>query len=241
MAKVILFDLDGTLLPMDTDAFVQTYLKELAPRVAHIIDPNVFMKALLAGTEAMIRNLEHHKTNEQVFEETFLSLIELKKEDIWPTLDDFYTNVFPTFSYLCKPSPIAKQIVEEAVKQGYRVAVATNPVFPKVAINERLKWAEIADVPFEIVTVYEENTFTKPHREYYENLCERLNVNPEECIMVGNDKQEDMSASQIGMNTFLVEGFVIDRGQPQYEIDDHGTLEQLYEKLKNKEGLFATV
>ncbi len=239
MIKVILFDLDGTLLPMDTDAFVKNYLKELAPRVAHIMDPNDFIKALWAGTEAMIRNLEHDKTNEQVFEETFLSLANVKKEDIWPTLDDFYEKVFPTFSYLCTPSPLAKKIAIEAMGQGYRVAVATNPVFPKAAIYERLNWAGVLDVPFEIVTVYEDSTYTKPHREYYQNLCERLEVNPEECLMIGNDKQEDMAAAQIGMKTFLVEGWVIDRGQPQFSIDDHGTLEQLYEKLKNKEGLFA--
>lgn len=239
MIKVILFDLDGTLLPMNTDAFVKNYLKELAPRVAHIMDPNHFIKALWAGTEAMIRNLEHDKTNEQVFEETFLSLANVKKEDIWPTLDDFYEKVFPTFSYLCTPSPLAKKIAIEAMGQGYRVAVATNPVFPKAAIYERLNWAGVLDVPFEIVTVYEDSTYTKPHREYYQNLCERLEVNPEECLMIGNDKQEDMAAAQIGMKTFLVEGWVIDRGQPQFSIDDHGTLEQLYEKLKNKEGLFA--
>ncbi len=239
MIKVILFDLDGTLLPMDTDDFVKYYLKELGPRVAHIMDPNEFIKALWAGTEAMLRNLDPNKTNEQVFEETFLSLAKVKKEDIWPTLDDFYEKVFPTFSHLCTPSPLSKKIAEEAINQGYRVAVATNPVFPKAAIYERIKWAGVSDIPFEIITVYEENSFTKPHREYYQNLCDRLGVKPEDCLMVGNDKQEDMSASQIGMKTFLVEGWVIDRGEPQYRIDDQGTLEELYEKLKNEEGLFV--
>jgi HAD superfamily hydrolase (TIGR01549 family) len=239
MSKVILFDLDGTLLPMDTDAFVKDYLAQLAPRVAHIIDPQQFLKALWAGTEAMIRNFEHEKTNEQVFEETFLQLVKLKKEDIWPTLDDFYTNVFPTLSYLASPTPLARIVVEAAIKQGYRVAVATNPVFPKAAIYERLKWAGVADIPFEVVTVYENSAFTKPHTQYYQEICDRLEVNPRDCIMIGNDKQEDLAAAQIGMKTFLVEGHVIDRGEPLFSIDDHGTLEQLHEKLLNKEGVFS--
>ncbi|ADU31104.1 HAD family hydrolase [Evansella cellulosilytica] len=241
MAKVILFDLDGTLLPMDTEAFVKNYLKELAPRVAHIIDPNEFIQALLAGTDAMLKNLDATKTNEQVFEETFLSITKLAREDIWPTLDDFYEKVFPTFSHLCQPTNTAREILEEALSQGYRLAVATNPVFPKAAIYHRLTWARIDDIPFELVTVYEESIYTKPHKEYYQYICDKLNVHPQDCIMVGNDKQEDLSASQIGMKTFLVEGCVIDRGEPKYPIDDQGTLEQLLEKLKNNQGLFSKV
>lgn len=239
MVKVILFDLDGTLLPMDTNAFVNHYIKELAPKVGHIVDPKKFVQALMAGTEAMIKNLDSSKTNEKVFEETFLPLLSVKKEDIWPTLDDFYETVFPTFSYMSHPTPVAKKVVEEAVDQGYRLAIATNPVFPKAAIYHRLNWAGIDKIPFEIVTVYEENVFTKPHAQYYQDLSDRLNVKPEECMMVGNDVQEDMVASEIGMKTFLIEGNVIDRGQPQYQINDRGTIEQFYDQLKQKTGLFA--
>lgn len=239
MAKAILFDLDGTLLPMDTDSFVKTYLSELAPKIAHIMDPNDFIKALWAGTEAMIRNLDPEKTNEMVFEETFLSIVPVKKVDIWPTLDEFYEKTFPTFSHLCEASPVARTVVQEALDQGYKLAVATNPVFPKAAIYHRLKWAGIDDIPFEIVTVYEESTFTKPHTNYYSTICDQLEIDPGQCIMVGNDMQEDMVASEVGLKTFLVEGYVIDRGKPHYRVDDKGTLEELYMKLKNNEGVFS--
>ncbi|MCD8511123.1 MAG: HAD family hydrolase [Bacillus sp. (in: Bacteria)] len=239
MAKAILFDLDGTLLPMDTDSFVKNYLSELAPKIAHIMDPNEFIKALLAGTEAMFKNIEPDKTNEMVFEETFLSIVPVKKEEIWPTLDEFYAKTFPTFSHLCEPTPVARKVVQEALDQGYKLAVATNPVFPKAAIYHRLKWAGIEDIPFEIVTVYEESFYTKPHSHYYLNICKQLEIEPEDCIMVGNDMQEDMVASEVGLKTFLVEGFVIDRGNPHYRVDDKGTLEEMYSKLKNYEGIFA--
>ncbi|KHF40167.1 HAD family hydrolase [Halalkalibacter okhensis] len=238
MAKVILFDLDGTLLPMDTHQFINHYIKELAPRVGHIVEPKKFVQALMAGTEAMIKNVEPAKTNEQVFEETFLAMTSLKRDEIWPTLDEFYDTVFPTFSHMTTPSKKAKEVVEEAVKQGFRVAIATNPVFPKVAIDHRLNWAGIDDLPFELVTVYEELSFTKPNVEYYLDICERLRVEPTDCIMIGNDVQEDMVTSTLGMNTFLVEGNVIDRGEPHYHIDDRGTLDDLYEKLANRQGIF---
>ncbi|MEB1806035.1 MAG: HAD family hydrolase [Bacillaceae bacterium] len=239
MAKVILFDLDGTLLPMDTESFIQTYIKELTPRVAHIVEPQQFVPSLWAGTEAMIKNLDPTKTNEQVFEETFLKAVNVRKEDIWPTLDHFYETVFPTFSHLTKPTQTAKKVVEEVVSQGYRVGIATNPVFPKVAIHHRLNWAGVADMPFEMVTVYEESTFTKPHTHYYESICNRLEVTPEECIMIGNDIQEDMVVSELGMKTFLVEGHVIDRGAPKYSFDESGSLEDLYERIVKHQGIFA--
>ncbi|OEF97090.1 HAD family hydrolase [Desulfuribacillus alkaliarsenatis] len=238
MKKAILFDLDGTLLPMDTDRFIKNYMRELAKKVAHIVDPEEFSKALWAGTSAMIKNRDDSITNEQVFEESFLPLIKLEKQAIWPTLDEFYANTFPTLSHLSSPTPIAKQVIEAALKQGYKVAVATNPVFPKVAIYERIKWAGLDDSVFSHITVYENSYFTKPHPQYYQHISNQLQVNPENCIMVGNDKQEDMAASAIGMKTYLVEDWLIDRGESLYNIDGQGTLAHLYEQLVNRSGLF---
>lgn len=239
MAKAILFDLDGTLLPMDTDKFVKDYIKVLAPIVAKYIDAETFVKALWKGTHAMMADMNPKKTNEEVFEEAFLSVSKVNKEVVWPLFNNFYEHIFPTLSHLSQPTPLAKKVVEEAVDKGYRVAIATNPVFPRSAIEHRIKWAGIEHIPFEVVTIYEECSFTKPHTQYYASICERLELQPEECIMVGNDAQEDMSASQIGLKTFLVEGNIIDRGEPNYPVDDQGTLEELYDKIKQGKGLFV--
>ncbi|UTR14719.1 HAD hydrolase-like protein [Salipaludibacillus sp. LMS25] len=232
MIKAILFDLDGTLLPMDTEAFITTYMRELADRVSHIINPDVFTKALWNGTKAMMVDTNSAITNEKVFEDVFLKETGLEKEVIWPELDEFYMTTFPSFSYLCHCQPVARKIVEEAVNKGYKIAVATNPVFPIVAIHHRLEWAGIRDLPFDLVTGYEESTSTKPHKHYYDSIAQQLGVHPSECMMVGNDKQEDMAASLSGMKTFLVEECVIDRGSPQYSIDAKGSLDDLFLMLK---------
>ncbi|MCR6096424.1 HAD family hydrolase [Salipaludibacillus agaradhaerens] len=240
MIKAILFDLDGTLLPMDTEAFISTYMSELAARVSHIVSPDIFTKALWNGTKAMMSDTNSTITNEKVFEAVFLKETGLKKEDIWPELDEFYITTFPSFSYLCHSQPIARHIVEEAVKKQYKIAVATNPVFPKAAIHHRLEWAGISDMPFDLVTVYEESTFTKPHKQYFESIAQQLDVHPSECVMVGNDKQEDMAASLSGMKTFLIEGCVIDRGKPQYAIDAKGSLDDFFLMLKRDQGIFSS-
>ena len=237
--KVIMFDLDGTLLPMDTESFINSYIKELAKRVASLVDPKDFVKALWGGTEAMLKNLDSSMTNEKVFEERFLSMLTVERDEIWPILDDFYNKEFLSFENLTTPTPIARKVVEEAIEQGFSVVVATNPLFPKVAIYHRLAWAGVDDLPFAHVTYYENSTFTKPHVEYYQSICDQLGADPKNVIMIGNDKQEDMSSSKLGIKTFLVEGHVIDRGEPNYPIDDQGTLEDLYEKIQKREGIFA--
>lgn len=230
--KAVLFDLDGTLLPMDTDAFVESYVKLLAKEIAHVIEPEKFVKALWSATHSMIGDTNPDKSNEQVFEEAFLSLIALKKEDIWPILDEFYVKSFPKLVQFTQPNQLGRQVVEEVLAQNKKVAIATNPLFPKVAIMERLKWASLEDMPFHHVTFYENSFFTKPHTDYYLNICKTLDLEPEQCLMVGNDMQEDMVASKIGMKTFLIKDHLIDRGNHSFQPDWQGSMNDFYQWLK---------
>ena len=53
----ILFDLDGTLLPMDQDEFVRAYFKLLAKKLAgHGYDPQALLGNIWKGVEAMVKN-----------------------------------------------------------------------------------------------------------------------------------------------------------------------------------------
>lgn len=239
MKKAILFDLDGTLLPMDTEKFIRHYMQELAKEVAHLIEPEQFSKILWQSTHAVIKDLDENKKNADVFEEAFLSSVSLAREEIWPIFDTFYEETFTQFSHLTEPNETAPKVVQAAIDAGYIVAVATNPLFPRVAIEHRMNWAGIKELPFAKVTVYEDCHFTKPHPQYYQEICQELGVEPQNCIMVGNDVQEDMIAGQLGMKTFLVEGYVIDRKEPQYHIDERGTLEELLDRIRSKQGIFS--
>ncbi len=236
--KACLFDLDGTLLPVDTDRFVKTYLKALAPHVAHLIPPDELVPMIWKATMAMIESGEGELTNEQVFEREFLKLAGLKRQEIWPEFDRFYEVGFPKLQQHTGHDPIAREVVQAAVNRGYKVAVATNPVFPKVAIMERMRWAGVADLPFEWVTAYEETHYCKPRPEYYLEVAERIGVKPEECVMIGNDMQEDMVASTVGMKTFFLLEYRIDRGKPSYRVDQEGSLTDLLEAIRTDAGVF---
>lgn len=238
-ANTILFDLDGTLLEMRTEPFVQQYLQELGRHVSDRYDAKKLLGLIWEATKAMIASREPEKTNEQVFIEHVLKHGDWTKEELWPLFEAFYRDVFPGLSHLTYPSPWAKKIVEAAKAQGYRVAVATNPVFPRDAIHHRLAWIGMQADEFELVTVYEDSHYTKPNPGYYLEICEKLGVQPADCIMVGNHMQEDMVASQVGMKTFLVTNWLEDRGEPQYQVDQRGTLEELYTAIAERSGVFA--
>ena len=48
--KVVLFDLDGTLLPMDQDEFVKAYFGGIAKKLApYGYEPNKLVKSIWAG------------------------------------------------------------------------------------------------------------------------------------------------------------------------------------------------
>ncbi|QQE73760.1 HAD family hydrolase [Brevibacillus composti] len=237
--STILFDLDGTLLEMKTDPFVQGYLQELGQYLGDRYDSKMILGLIWDATKQMIMNQDADKTNEQVFIEAFMARSPWPKEELWPLFDSFYRDVFPKLSHLTHPSPWAKKVVTAAKVQGYRVAVATNPVFPRDAIHSRLAWIELSPEDFELVTVYEESHYTKPNPGYFREIAQKLGVQPEECIMVGNHMQEDMVAGQVGMKTFLVTNWLEDRGEPQYEVDQRGTLAELHEAIVNRTGLFA--
>ena len=67
----VLFDLDGTLLPMDQDVFTKTYFKLLAARLAPLgYEPAQLVDNIWAGTAAMVKN-DGSCTNEEAFWKVF--------------------------------------------------------------------------------------------------------------------------------------------------------------------------
>ncbi|WCK55375.1 HAD family hydrolase [Aneurinibacillus sp. Ricciae_BoGa-3] len=237
--KAILFDMDGTLLTIDTEAFVGRYMKRLGEYTGHLIAPDLLVKSLWKATKVAMQDNSPNRTNADIFEENFLKFGNISRDEIWPVFDRFYEEEFPLLRGNIEPHPAAIKIVKEAQKQGYRLVVATNPVFPEGAIMERLKWTGIEASSFEWITFMENSHYCKPNPRYFQEISERLGIDPGNCIMIGNDMQQDMVAKEIGMKTYLVTDYKIDRGTPQYAVDGMGTLHELYQQLSEEKGIFA--
>ncbi len=233
MFKSVLFDLDGTLLKMDTDIFLEEYLRLLSQEVASYQEPVEFVKHLMDATGAMIHNLDPEKTNQEVFVEEFFARSGLEGEVMMPVFDSFYRGAFSQLQRVCEYDPVVPQVIEQTLARGCQAVIATNPVFPEIAITERMRWAGISQYPFDLITSYENMHYCKPQVEYYQEVVEMIGIQPEECLMVGNDVEEDLVAREIGMKTFLVNTYLINRKEMPIETDYRGSLADYLELISS--------
>ena len=229
----VLFDLDGTLLPMDQDKFVQTYLGMLVKKVApYGFDPKQIVDAIWQGTAEMVKN-DGSRSNETVFWGEFEKIFGENARENEKIFQEFYENDFNLAKSSCGFNEKAKQVVRQIKKKGLRVALATNPLFPKIATRFRIEWAGITPEDFEIYTTYEDTYHTKPNPDYYLEVANRLGVKPEECLMVGNDVGEDMVAEKVGMKVFLLTDCLINKNNDDISKYPNGDFDKLSEYIEN--------
>ncbi|MGI6365097.1 MAG: HAD family hydrolase [Bacillota bacterium] len=211
--KGVFFDLDGTLLPLDLDEFINRYFLALAEKVASHVEPRLFLKVLLEATEKMLYN-DGSKTNQEAFMEAFFQRVDNEPQELLPIFDEFYRQEFRRLGEGIQARPEARRAVELAGAGGAQVVLATNPLFPREAVAARLEWAGLADYPFRHITTYENSRYCKPNPRYYADILAEIGLRGEDCLMVGNDTKEDLVAAELGFDTFLLEGYLIDRGSP---------------------------
>ena len=224
----ILFDLDGTLLPMDNDEFTKGYFKLLVKKLApYGYEPQKLIDGIWSGTAAMVKN-DGTKSNEQAFWEKFSEIFGEKARTDKPLFDEFYEKEFQSAKAICGFNQKAAVAVHTIKEMGYRIALATNPIFPSTATESRISWAGFDPNDFELYTTYENIGYCKPNPEYYREIARRLGVSPEQCLMVGNDVTEDMEAAQkAGMSVFLLTDCLINKERKDISAYPRGSFEQL--------------
>ncbi|SET27326.1 FMN phosphatase YigB, HAD superfamily [Natronincola peptidivorans] len=232
MIKTILFDLDGTLLPLNMEDFLKRYFEELGMKFQNLIHPKELAKLVWGSTEYMVKNIDKEKTNAEAFFEDFFSKVSHKPEELNPIFDDFYINDFPKIKETASQNQNIIDAITILKEKGYELVVATNPLFPKLAILHRIQWAGLNKEDFVFITSFEEMHYCKPHIHFYEEILEKINRRPEECMMVGNDVEEDMVAKKLGIKTYLIEDYKIQRSQKIEGIDYIGKYEDFYEFVK---------
>lgn len=231
MIKTILFDLDGTLLPMDVDQFMHLYFKEMAKHFEGHMDQKTLVDTVMKATGAMV-NDTGDRSNKEVFMTTFQQLsgcdIELFQE-IW---NKFYDTTYELVKASSYESDHAKKAVKMLKEKGYQLVLATNPLFPKQAIVSRIHWAGLEPEDFDYITSFEENHACKPQPSFYKEILSDLNISPDTCLMVGNDTREDMIASTLGIETYLIEDCILDREDVDFQIDHRGKWDDFIQHIQ---------
>ena len=236
---VFLFDLDGTLLTIETDQFLKYYFGALSSKFEDLCKKqDDFIKLLMDSTEKMIKN-DGSRSNQQAFMEAFMEKIEVKSKEeaakIKERFDQFYQNEFVALEKhfeIDRENPL--EIIEYLKNKDKKLVLATNPLFPKEAVEKRLSWTGINPADFELLTHYENMSYAKPNPNYYQEILEKINVNPENCLMIGNDLKEDAVAADLGIATLIIEDKLIERGACDYPIEWRGSLREFKELLKKE-------
>ncbi len=229
--KAVFFDLDGTLLPIDMDVFLRRYFTQLPHFAADRgYDGRRFMEAVSAGVRAMMEG--EGGSNDQRYWQTFCALIGGSRADHEPMMQQYYETAFDTLGDLVRPHPAAAQAVALLREKGYRLFLTTMPLFPRIAVEKRLGWAQVPASAFEHITTYDNSTSTKPNLAYFQENIELAGLNPEEILMVGNNTREDLAALDLGLDGYLVTDWLLD---PEgYDLDSvkHGSLDDFLEFVR---------
>ena len=235
--KAIMFDMDGTLIPMDVKAFSEGYFYDLHKKLAsggHDYDHAFLVKAIWTGTGAMVKN-DGSCYNTERFWQVFKQMLnedDATMKELEALCDDFYSHEFMEAKRFTGDNPLAVKAVWLAHQKADQVILATNPLFPMAGQITRMKWVDLRPEDFDLVTAYETDTYCKPNPKYFESVCERAGVTPNECLMIGNDENEDMySASSVGMDCYLVTGSDIPCAEHPWT-GRRGSFDELIEFLK---------
>lgn len=229
--KTVLFDLDGTLLPMNQDQFTELYFRHLTIKAATMgYDPANFPKSIWTCVAAMVKNTSN-KTNCEVFWDTFCKIYGADAISSKSKLDEFYSNEFYNAKAACTPTEKSAEVISLLKSKGIGVVLATNPLFPTVATENRIKWAGLSPDDFMLYTTYDNSCRSKPNPQYYTEITEKLGLDPKECLMVGNDVTEDMIAEKLGMKVFLLTDCIINKENKDIDQYPNGGFQELIEYI----------
>ena len=219
MINTILFDLDGTLLPMDINVFEKVYFGSLAKHFADKHDLQSFIALIWGATKAMVANTEH-RTNEEVFMEAMQLSVNEQLEEYKARFSHFYQTDFDAVRQSLSKNEDILVAVKILKEKGYQLVIATNPMFPRLAIEKRIAWAGLDIDDFSYVTSFEDNHYCKPQPKFYQEVLSEIGKSASECLMVGNDTVEDLIAGKLNIATYLIEDHAIIREQafmPTYQ------------------------
>jgi FMN phosphatase YigB (HAD superfamily) len=207
MFKAILFDLDDTLLKNSMATFAPALSHSFTCYMAHLIPTEHIIPALESAIQAMDANEGGGPTNEEVFSAVFYPAVGYELEDLASLVERFYAEEFPKLRYLTRPLPEARLVIEWAFKRGLEVAIATGMQLPRTAVEQRLEWAGVPVTEFDyaLLTTWSNMHASKPHPGYYHEVLAHLGRQPDECLMVGDDWEQDIiPATSVGIPSYWI-------------------------------------
>ncbi|GAB4469614.1 MAG: hypothetical protein Kow00124_04950 [Anaerolineae bacterium] len=229
MIRAVLLDLDDTLVQSDTLPFFETYLGLLGEYAAVLAPPEDFIRGMLADFNTILGEYRPMATLSERLLDRLARRFNVGAAALQDLFDVFYAHRYPLLRDRVRPRPASRRLLDHLFgrRPAYQVVVATNPGLPYAAIRQRMEWGEIGPdrYPFALITTLEEMHFGKPSADYFAEITARLDVEPGEAIMVGDDWDSDVvGAAAAGLHVYWI---TPDGAQPPDAslVDSHGSYE----------------
>lgn len=227
--NTIIFDLDGTLLPMDQDAFEDTFYKSLRQYFQGLGYEEELLKSTLEnGTTSMMEN-NGFQSNREVFETVIDAAYGKKASRFLRDYKKYFRKDFDIVRLNTRPIPDAPACIQTLKRKGYSLVLASSPLLPEEAILKELDWAGLSKNDFVYISACENSCYGKANLQFYRSLPKKIGRAPADCLVVGNDVAEDMCAVAVGFDVFLIKDCLVNRRELDYCDCKQGSFESFLE------------
>ena len=220
--QAILFDLDGTLLQVEMHHYIPRYAASLAAHLSNRVAVDKTIEAIFSAIRTLIERDSGQTSNETCFLQHIAEQLGLDSATVGHNFSRFFSGDLSRLDPLMQPMTLTRALIDQSLEYGLEVVIATNPVFPRAVVNARLARAGLANYDFRLVTCYENCRRCKPNPDYFNDILGHLDLPADACLMVGNDTGHDLAARKVGIPTFLVDTWLIDRCEGDFETDLRG-------------------
>ncbi|WP_227396175.1 HAD family hydrolase [Jeotgalibacillus aurantiacus] len=190
--KAVLFDFDGTLL--DRDASVKRFVADQYDRLPQVnmkVDKDTYMNRFI--------ELDAHgyvwkdRVYEQLTEEFRIEM----------TADALLQDYLKEFPNHCVPVKGLYEMLEHLKRKSYKIGMITNGYGDFQMANIRALGIEGA---FDVILISEWEKLRKPDSRIFLRALEKLDVEAEEAVFVGDHPENDsQAAKRVGMKAVLVQ------------------------------------
>lgn len=206
MIRGVGFDLDGTLF--DHKASAQVGVDDFFVSLG--LTPSQESRAAWFAAEE--EQFELWRASRISFQEqrrqrlrSVLPQIGLSPPDSLAELDRLFERYLHMYRAAWRSFPDSKDLLQELRKSGYQLGVLTNGALEQQ--TDKLRTLELEGL-FDAICISESAGIQKPDPRAFENLAEKLQVTPQECLFIGDHPVHDLAgAHSAGMQAILVDRY----------------------------------